>query len=136
MKTIRNSAWDFILIILIIILYFLTSKNIIYSTIFPICAAIIGLYFFPFRLLYLIGTKPDLKNSLYFLISSLLIGTIIPVSAVYMYLDGDGSFRMIILALTIANLAFLLAYYILNKDRSLLAAHSALLLLTSSMLYL
>lgn len=103
---------DYILVLIISILYFLTVKNVIPSYVNLIIGVLVSLYFFPLKLF--IGkdfvTFPNRKRILIAL-SYYIVSNIIALTGAVAYMDDWRFLHNAILIYGLINLAFLFYFY-------------------------
>lgn len=110
---------DYILIILLCILYFLSVKNVMPTFGYLLVALAISFYFFPIRLFLerrLFNETNGKKIAK--VLSYFIIGNIIAISALLPYVDGSGFFRYALFAYALLNMVLLFYFYFTESTGS------------------
>lgn len=103
---------DYLLILLLSVLYFLSVKNVIHNFAYLIIALISSLYYFPIKLFLdkSLFTQP-IKKKVIKVLSYFIIGNIIAFSGLLLYIDGSGFFRNALFVYGMLNLILLFYFY-------------------------
>lgn len=104
---------DYILILLLSVLYFLSVKNVIHNFAYLIIALAISFYFFPIKLILdkSLFTQPK-KLKIIKVISYFIISSIVAFSALLFYTDsGPGFFRNALFVYGLLNMILLFYFY-------------------------
>lgn len=103
---------DYILLLLLSVLHFLSVKNVIPNFTYLLIALIMSFYFFPIKLFLdkSLFTKP-LKKKTIKVFSYFIIGNIIVFSALLLYIDGPGFFKNALFIYGMLNLILLFYFY-------------------------
>lgn len=115
-KTLLNK--DYILVLLMSLMCFLTIKNVFPGFGYLVIAVLVSIYFFPVKL-YL-GNEllnASKKNRVALILSYFVISNIITLTALTLYLDGKGFIHTVTLIYGIINFAFLLYFHFKENMR-------------------
>lgn len=103
---------DYILLLLLSVLYFLAIKSVLPAFIYLICALLTSFYFFPIKLF--LGSALDKNSSskrIIVLLSYFVIGNIIALTALIAFQSDLDFIRTAIFIYGLVNLAFLIYYH-------------------------
>lgn len=107
---------DYILIIIVSILYFLMMKNSIHPFTHLIVAILVGLYFFPLKLFIRQNFSEYSKsNKVMAELSYFVISNVISLTALSSFLDPEGGIHNVIYIYGIINLIFLIYFHSTKK---------------------
>ncbi|TDU34211.1 hypothetical protein BXY82_2874 [Gelidibacter sediminis] len=115
-RLLRN---DYILVLLVSVMYFLAIKDVIAAFVYLVVAVVVSIYFFPARLLFLENDflrEPN-KKKVALALSYFVISNIITLTALIIYADGKGFLHTTFLIYSIINLAFLLYFHFQENMR-------------------
>jgi hypothetical protein len=127
MKSIKKI--EIYLIVLVLLLYMLTSLLDISDVFYLYFSLLLAFYFFPIRMF----TKDKNQNSLIYFLSSFTISWIIGLSSISFYIQIQGMFRIALLIVSILNLS--LAFVLNDKKEEDFLLHILLLFLVPMVLY-
>lgn len=103
---------DYILILILSVLYFLSVKNVIPTFAYLIIALVGSFYFFPIKLFLDKNLFNETRNKkIAKILSYFVIGNIIVFSALMLYVDGPGFFRNSLFVYGILNSILLFYFY-------------------------
>lgn len=103
---------DYILLLILSVMYFLTVKDALPATIYLVFALLVSLYFFPIKLF--LGSahiESSQKRKIIVLLSYFVISNIIALTVLATYQTDFGFIRIAILIYTILNIAFLFYFH-------------------------
>lgn len=104
---------DYILLLLLSVMYFLTVKEALSASIYIVFALLVSLYFFPIKLL--LGTVPvtiSNKKKVIILFSYFIISGIIALTVLTRYEADFGLFRTTIAVYGLINFGFLIYFFV------------------------
>lgn len=109
---------DYIFVLLMSVMYFLTIKNVFPTFVYLVIAVLVSIYFFPVKLF--LGNEflsaPN-KKKVALALSYYVISNIITLTALIIYVDGKGFLHTTLLIYHIINLAFLLYFHFTENMR-------------------
>ncbi|MCL8008412.1 hypothetical protein M8845_13365 [Gelidibacter japonicus] len=109
---------DYILVLLMSVMHFLTIKNIIATFVYLVVAVVVSIYFFPVRLF--LGNdflSESNKKKVVLALSYFVISNIITLTALIMYADGKGFLHTTLLIYHIINMAFIFYFHFKENMR-------------------
>lgn len=109
---------DYILVLLMSLICFLTIKSVFPGFVYLVIAVLVGIYFFPVKL-YMGNELLNASNRkrVALILSYFVISNIIILTALTVYLDGEGFIHNTILIYSIINLVFLLYFHFMENMR-------------------
>ena len=128
---------EFLLPLLLTILFFLSSNGIISEILYVIIALFTSFYFFPLRIII----NPIIINStkqqkLLLSLSSFILSTIVILSILGFYIDltSDTFFKLAVYTLGFLNVFFLFYFHYVNQPRSIFITHFCFMFLIALMI--
>ena len=107
---------DYMLLPILSVIYFLTIKSIISSSVYLLISIVISIYFFPIKLF--LGNDSTLSNNkrrIVVLLSYFIISNIIALSALVAYQGDLGFIRSGIFIYSLINVSFLIYFHMTER---------------------
>ncbi len=135
MKNLTLYKFEFLLPVIVSILYFLQVKQVIPITLYVIFASLTGIYFFPVKLLFdKTLSNNHLKNKLLEIISISIFSIIIIFSIILLYEKANVSLKISFEILSIVNVLLAIYYSMIDNRGNTFVTHLGFIVLTSAIL--
>ena len=128
---------EFLVPVAVSVLYFFTVKEIIPPLVYLFLAVLIGVYYFPIKLIVFINNSKEApaRSKIQVMASSLIFSIILFLSIINLYLEESNSLKSIIGLFTIINFMGLIYYYVIEKNTHNFILHFCFLVLISALLF-
>ena len=135
MKNLTLYKFEFMLPILASVLYFFVIKQVIPEIVFVIFASLIGVYFFPVKLLF-DKTLSDklLKNKLMELISILIFVLLAVFSIILLFEKANTTLKVSFEILSIFNVLFAIYYSVIDNRENTFVTHLGFIVFTAAIM--
>lgn len=133
-KTLKK--YDYLLPLIAAVLFFLTQRAILPTLIYTIFIVLAGVYFFPLKDVIL-GDNLKLKEKnidFLGLFANFILSVLLVISVLFLYLNDNDSFKMIIKILALINFGFLVYFYFKDKDNKRSIIHFCFVFFTANLL--
>jgi len=126
---------DYLLILVLSVLCFFTIKQIIPNAIYLILAILLGIYFFPLKLIINSDFINKTESSkILFIALNMLASIIIVLSSLLFYVDANSIFSVIVSYSGIAVFLLLIYSYLKNKNKYFIYLSLSILWLNAGIL--
>jgi hypothetical protein len=103
-------------VIAAIVLFFVTHQKLLPNVFYTITAAVLGIYFFPVKMILELVKKKGLKTIIVAIVSNYLYGAVLCMAAVWLYDPDSSFFRTLFSVIGLANAVTGLAYFLFSID--------------------
>jgi hypothetical protein len=103
-------------VIAAIVLFFFTQQQLLPNVFYTITAAVLGIYFFPVKMILDLVKNKGLKTIIVAIVSNYLYGAVLCITAIWLYYPDASLYRTVFSVIGLANAATGLVYFLFSID--------------------